>query len=111
MALQTPCPVLTALSVVGGKWKPLILFLIRNESKRFSEIKRTIPDISQKMLTQHLRELEEDGIVNRQIFPVVPPHVEYSLTEFGKTLQPMLDALAEWGGVYQGYQATTAKQA
>ena len=97
MLTPSPCPVTTTLSVIGGKWKPIILYAIKKDTKRFSEIKRLIPAISQKMLTQQLRELEEDGIIHRHVYPVVPPKVEYSLTEYGRTLMPVLDAMVAWG--------------
>lgn len=101
MLTITPCPVTTTLSVIGGKWKPIILFIIRKEKKRFGEIKKLIPAITQKMLTQQLRELEQDGIIHRKVYPVVPPKVEYSLTEYGKTLNPILAAMAKWGSSHQ----------
>jgi len=94
---KSACPVTTTLSVIGGKWKPIILYTIREETKRFGEIKKLIPTITQKMLTQQLRELEKDRIVNRKVYPVVPPKVEYSLTEYGLTLTPILNAMAAWG--------------
>jgi DNA-binding HxlR family transcriptional regulator len=97
MLIASPCPVTTTLSVIGGKWKPIILHIVRDETKRFGEIKKLIPVISQKMLTQQLRELEEDGIIERKVYPVVPPKVEYSLTEYGRTLTPILDAMEDWG--------------
>ncbi len=101
MLTPSPCPVTTTLSVIGGKWKPIIMFVIREETKRFSQIKKLIPTISQKMLTQQLRELEEDGIINRHVYPVVPPKVEYTLTEYGRTLMPIMDAMAAWGRAHQ----------
>jgi DNA-binding HxlR family transcriptional regulator len=91
------CPVTNTMAVIGGKWKPIIMWIIRDGSKRFGEIKKLIPAITQKMLTQQLRELEFDGIIHREIYAVVPPKVEYSLTELGHTLVPILDAMAEWG--------------
>ena len=97
MLIQSPCPVTTTLSVIGGKWKPIILHIIRDETRRFGEIRKLIPAITQKMLTQQLRELEEDGIINRRVYPVVPPKVEYSLTEYGRSLKPILEAMAAWG--------------
>ena len=97
MLTPSPCPVTTTLSVIGGKWKPIILYIVRAETKRFGEIKQLIPAITQKMLTQQLRELEEDGIVNRKVYAVVPPKVEYSLTEYGRSLAPILDAMEAWG--------------
>lgn len=101
MFLQSPCPVTTTLSVIGGKWKPIILFIIEEETKRFGEIKKMIPGITQKMLTQQLRELEQDGVIHRKVYPVVPPKVEYSMTEYGKTLSPILAAMAKWGASHQ----------
>ena len=97
MLISSPCPVTTTLSVIGGKWKPIILHIIRDETRRFGEIRKLIPAITQKMLTQQLRELEKDGIIHRRVYPVVPPKVEYSLTEYGRSLEPILDAMAAWG--------------
>ena len=97
MLVASPCPVTTTLSVIGGKWKPIILFTLEKEKKRFGEIKKMIPAISQKMLTQQLRELEADGIVHRKVYPVVPPKVEYSMTDYGRTLSPILKAMVDWG--------------
>jgi DNA-binding HxlR family transcriptional regulator len=97
MLAISACPVTTTLSVIGGKWKPIILFIILEEKKRFGEIKKLIPAITQKMLTQQLRELEQDGIIHRKVYPVVPPKVEYSMTEYGKSLAPILRTMAEWG--------------
>ena len=92
------CPVQLALSVMGGKWKGLILYLLVNQDKlRYSEIRKGIPEITHKMLTQQLRELETDGIVHREVFPVVPPKVEYSLTGTGRELQPIMEAMRVWG--------------
>ena len=92
------------LEVIGGKWKPLIIFMIKNDSLRTSELQRGIEGITQKMLIQQLRELEIDGIVVRKVFPVVPPHVEYSLTKYGKTLLPILKLMQEWGDIHQTYR-------
>ena len=97
MLTVSACPVTTTLSVIGGKWKPIILFIILDEKKRFGEIKKLIPAITQKMLTQQLRELEQDGIIHRKVYPVVPPKVEYSMTEYGKSLAPILKTMAQWG--------------
>jgi DNA-binding HxlR family transcriptional regulator len=101
MLVVSPCPVTTTLSVIGGKWKPIILWIIKDGRRRFGEIKRLIPAITQKMLTQQLRELEQDGIIHREVHPVVPPKVEYSLTNYGQSLTPVLNALAEWGEIYR----------
>lgn len=91
------CPVTATVGVIGGKWKPIILYILSQETRRFSELKRFIPGITQKMLTQQLRELEHDGIVHREVYPVVPPQVEYSLTDKGRTLGPILQAMERWG--------------
>lgn len=91
------CPVETSIDVLAGKWKILILWYLKNEKKRFGELQRLLPRATQKMLIQKLRELEDDGIVNREVYPVVPPKVEYSLTEYGKTLIPILKQLYLWG--------------
>ncbi|MBW5448966.1 transcriptional regulator [Cohnella sp. CFH 77786] len=91
------CPIETVIQVVGGKWKPLILWHLLNSSKRFSELEKLIPEVTQKMLAQHLRELEIDRLVTRTIYPSVPPKVEYSMSEHGKTLIPVLEAMCQWG--------------
>lgn len=92
-----PCPVETTLSIIGDKWKVLILRDLFTGTKRFSELKKSLEGVTQKMLTQQLRELEQDGIINRKVYPVVPPKVEYSLTELGESLKPVIDSLANWG--------------
>lgn len=92
------CPVETSMELLSGKWKPRILWKLHQQDVvRFGELKRQLEDITPKMLTQQLRELERDGLVHRQVYAVVPPKVEYSLSEFGLTLKPILDTLAEWG--------------
>jgi DNA-binding HxlR family transcriptional regulator len=92
------CRVDNALSILVGKWKPIILlYLLRDGTQRFSELKRNVNGITQRMLTKQLRELEEEDIVKRVIYPQVPPKVEYSITEYGKSLQPILEAMHEWG--------------
>ncbi|WP_033827902.1 winged helix-turn-helix transcriptional regulator [Bacillus andreraoultii] len=92
------CKVENALEIIVGKWKPIILLhLLKNGTMRFSELKRSIPNITQKMLTKNLRELEEEDIIERVVFPQVPPKVEYSITEYGKELEPILHAMHEWG--------------
>ena len=95
------CPVETALDVLAGKWKILILWYLRSEKKRFNELQKMLPRTTQKMLIQKLRELEEDGIVHREVYPVVPPKVEYSLTPYGETLKPILKKLYLWGEVHK----------
>jgi len=89
------------LSIIGGKWKMIMMWhLGKQGTKRFSQLKALIPDITQRMLTTQLRELEEDGIVNRKVYPVVPPKVEYSLTPRGESLIPILDLMYDWGKEY-----------
>jgi len=85
------------LDLIGGKWKSVILFRLSESTKRFSELGRLLPRISPRMLTRQLRDLERDGLVKRKIYAEVPPRVEYSLTDTGRTLQPVLDALKAWG--------------
>lgn len=94
------CPVEACLAVVGGKWKGVILFHLLGGTKRFNELMRLMPDVTQRMLTRQLRELEADRIVTRKVYPEVPPKVEYSLTEFGRTLEPILKSLQKWGSNY-----------
>lgn len=91
------CPVNTTLSVIGGKWKLPILWYLRDGRMRYSELQRALVTITPKMLAEQLRELEHDGIVNRTVYPVVPPKVEYSITEYGRTLEPILTIMGDWG--------------
>jgi DNA-binding HxlR family transcriptional regulator len=95
--LQNECPVTFTLEKIGGRWKPLILFNLQNGTLRYGQLKKCIPAITEKMLIQHLCELEADQLVSRKAQPVVPPHVEYSLTPAGQTLGPVLNAMAAWG--------------
>ena len=91
------CPVKVTVDVIGSKWKPMILFFLKDGRKRFGELHREISRVAQKTLTQHLRELEQDGIVARKVYPSVPPKVEYSLTQYGETLRPILQLMCQWG--------------
>lgn len=91
------CPIEAALDVIGNKWKGIILFHLISGTKRFNELKALIPDVSQRVLTLQLRELESDLVVERKVFPQVPPKVEYSLSELGTELVPVLHALRNWG--------------
>lgn len=91
------CPVELTLEVIGGKWKCVILWWLRHNAKRFSELMQLIPGMTQKVLTQQLRELEADGLIQRQVYREVPPRVEYSLTPQGETLRPITDLMCDWG--------------
>jgi DNA-binding HxlR family transcriptional regulator len=91
------CPVTATMAVIGGKWKILILYLIFNEINRFGKMGMILRDISKQMLTTQLRELENDGIIERKIFPEIPPRVEYSLTEKGRSLVPIINLMKNWG--------------
>ncbi len=105
---QFRCPVEATLQVIGGKWKPLILFYLLQGTQRFSQLKKHLPQVTQQMLTLQLRELERDGIVHRQVYAQVPPKVEYSLTATGRSLEPVLLLMLEWG---QKYIERTEEQA
>ena len=94
---HTVCPVEITLAVLGGRWKVLILRELLQGTQRFNALQRALPGITQKMLTQQLRELEQDGVLQRTVYAQVPPKVEYSLTELGVSLSPILDAMHEWG--------------
>ncbi len=104
------CPVEAALEAIGGKWKGIILHHLRSDTLRFNELKRLIPGVTQRMLTKQLRELESDQIIHRKVYAEVPPKVEYSMTEFGLTLSPTLDALQAWGEEYIEKLALIRKQ-
>src|ERR671936_973242 len=91
------CPAELTLDVIEGRWKVLILWQLFQGPRRFSELFRALDGVTQKMLTQQLRELEKDGIVHRQVYPQIPPKVEYSLTPLGGSLRPVVDAMCEWG--------------
>jgi DNA-binding HxlR family transcriptional regulator len=95
------CPVATTVNLIGNKWKLLILRDLLSGTKRFGELRKGLSGISQKVLTDNLRALEEDGIVIRKIFAEVPPKVEYSLSELGGTLRPIIDVMVEWGTAYK----------
>ncbi|HTR47655.1 MAG TPA: helix-turn-helix domain-containing protein [Verrucomicrobiae bacterium] len=94
---STDCPVKLTAEVIGGKWKPLILFYLEDNTRRFSELQRLIPGTTKKMLTKHLRELERDEVINRKVFAQVPPRVQYSLTRHGQSLRPILKLMSAWG--------------
>ncbi|NES21319.1 MAG: helix-turn-helix transcriptional regulator [Symploca sp. SIO3E6] len=100
------CSVEATLSVIGGRWKPVIIFnLLQNDFLRFGELKRKIEGITQRMLTNQLRELEEDKIVARKVYAEVPPRVEYSLTDYGRTLEPIMISMRDWGAEHMQVQS------
>jgi DNA-binding HxlR family transcriptional regulator len=96
------CPVELALDMIGGKWKALILWNLMDMTRRFSELKRSIPKCTEKMLVQQLRDLESAGLIERRVYPEVPPKVEYSMSAYGKRLVPVLGALCDFGKDYAG---------
>lgn len=95
------CPVETTLTLIGNKWKALIIRELLTGTKRFGELKKSIGSVSQKVLTSQLRAMEEDGLIHREVYAEVPPRVEYSLTELGWSLKPILDAMVNWGNNYK----------
>lgn len=95
------CPVETTLMLISDRWKVLIIRDLLDGTKRFGELKRSVGNISQKVLTSNLRSMEEDGLLTRKVFPEVPPRVEYTLTETGYSLKPILDAMVDWGTAYK----------
>lgn len=94
---ETECPVTLCLSVIGGKWKPVIIFCIINGINRFGALQRAIPKVAKQMLTKQLRELEADGLITRTVFPEIPPRVEYALSDLGQSVLPVIDAMRRWG--------------
>jgi DNA-binding HxlR family transcriptional regulator len=104
------CPVNYTLDRIGGRWKPLIMWTLRNGTRRYNELKKGIPSITEKMLIQHLKQLETDGLVTRKVVEVMPPHVIYDLSSTGKELIPALDAMAVWG-LRNGARRKTKKKA
>jgi len=91
------CPLDVVLKFIGGKYKPIILYHLFQKTLRFSHLQKLIPQVTQKVLTQQLRELEADGIIHREVYPVVPPKTEYSITEFGKNFYPIISAMSDFG--------------
>jgi DNA-binding HxlR family transcriptional regulator len=94
------CPVTATVDVLGGKWKPLIVYSLMQGTCRFGELRRRLPGVTQQMLTLQLRELERDGVVHREVYREVPPKVEYSLTPLGRSLEPVVHQMIEWGRRY-----------
>lgn len=101
MTVLPACPVETTLTLIGDKWKVLILRDLRGGTKRFGELRRSLSGISQKVLTSNLRDMESSGLISREVFPEVPPRVEYALTDLGESMTPILDAMASWGEEYK----------
>ncbi len=102
---EKSCPVTATMQVLGGKWKAILINAIYHTSPaRFGELKRSVKGITQSMLTQQLRELEDDGIISRKIYAEIPPKVEYTITEFGLTLGPIIQSMANWGVEYKMVQ-------
>lgn len=95
------CPVATTVALIGSKWKLLIIRNLLQRSWRFNELKKNLEGISQKVLTDSLRSMEEDGLITRTVYPEVPPRVEYALSELGQSLKPILDSMLEWGNMYK----------
>jgi DNA-binding HxlR family transcriptional regulator len=108
-ATGAKCGVKTTIAVVGGKWKPMILYALLSGPRRFGELNRLIPEVTQRMLTLQLRELEEDGVIYREVYKQVPPKVEYSLTPFGRTIEPILLLMEQWGEQYADMVGTSWK--
>jgi DNA-binding HxlR family transcriptional regulator len=94
---NNPCPVTATITLIGGRWKPIILYHLSDHTRRFGDIAARMPAISRKVLSEQLKELEENGLINRQQFKEIPPRVEYSLTDLGKSVKPLLIHMATWG--------------
>ena len=103
------CPVEATIQLIGGKYKAVILWHLMGKTLRYSELHKRIPKATDKMLAQQLRELEKDGLIKRKVYPVIPPKTEYSLTDFGKSLTPILDELCKWGEDYLNGTQTLEK--
>lgn len=98
---RTRCSVESVIGVIGGRWKCVVLFRLTHGTRRFGELRRELPNITQRMLTLALRELEEDGLVRRTVYAEVPPRVDYELTTWGRSIEPILVAMCEWGDRYK----------
>ena len=107
---RSNCAVETTLDVLGGRWKGVVLYFLLDGKKRFSELRRRLPHCSQRLLTVQLRELEEDGLLTRTVFAEVPPRVEYELTEFGRSAEPILLGMRQWGERYKRRLDPTRKE-
>ena len=104
MAAVFSCPVEASLSIIGGKYKAIILWHLMNGTLRYSELKHLLPQATPKMLTQQLRELEKDAVIHREVYPVVTPKTEYSLTEYGQSLSPIIQSMCDWGSQHMSEQ-------
>jgi DNA-binding HxlR family transcriptional regulator len=102
------CAVRVTTDIIGGKWKPLILFHLQSGTRRFGQLQKLIPGSTKKMLTQKLRELERDEIISRKVYAEVPPRVEYSLTRYGRSLKPILEQMAKWGNRHRARRRSPA---
>jgi DNA-binding HxlR family transcriptional regulator len=105
----SPCPLTTALEVLGGRWNLIVLYWLADGARRFSDLQRLMPDVTHKMLTSTLRQLESAGLVDRHVYPQVPPRVEYSLNEHGRSAQPVVEAVRQWGHQHLGHQALSGR--
>ncbi|NVN43221.1 helix-turn-helix transcriptional regulator [Asaia siamensis] len=103
------CAVEATLELIDGKWKGVILYHLFHGTMRFNALRKVLPNVTQRMLTMQLRELEEDGFIHREIYPQIPPKVEYSLTDFGRTLEPVVMALKRWGDEHTAFGAQKKK--
>lgn len=106
---KTGCDVEATLSVIGGRWKPVLLCHLLGGRKRFGELRRLTPNATERMITLQLRELEADGVLSRKVYAEVPPRVEYELTEFGESLDPILAQMQKWGGKFKALKLAEEK--
>jgi DNA-binding HxlR family transcriptional regulator len=102
--------VTATIQAIGGRWKMLILWHLEEGPRRYNELRRLIPGVSQKMLSQQLKELEQDGLIGRKVYPEMPPRVEYIMTDYGKTLRPIFDSMYDWGVIHRSRQAGDGKE-
>jgi DNA-binding HxlR family transcriptional regulator len=109
-ARETNCPAEFTLAMIGGRWKIPLIFHLLAGAKRFSELSRVLTGVSQKMLTQQLREMERNGLVERKVYAQVPPKVEYALTSLGRSLKPVVDAMCQWGELHGAQTASREAQ-
>ncbi|TMA66426.1 MAG: helix-turn-helix transcriptional regulator [Deltaproteobacteria bacterium] len=109
-ARETNCPAEFTLAMIGGRWKIPLIFHLLAGAKRFSELSRELTGVSQKMLTQQLREMERNGLVERKVYAQVPPKVEYALTSLGRSLKPVVDAMCQWGELHGAQTASREAQ-